>query len=427
MESFGAGQTNRLRRHISVPGGFGASTRRIVCRKNLGAVIMQEKIQFARARRARENRRTFAAAGTVAVKAFTLVELLVVIGIIGILVGILLPSLSRARDSANLLACQSNMRQVGSGLLGYATDHRGSLPYMLYYPGGDPLTGLPPGGLSSAGTRVVWWASLVQERMIKNGTGGESRDSQPWPWKWSEAWRCTVSEPAVHTWDVSYMANPIAMPNPVFEANPTGSTSNARNPRHVYGFSTGVSSSAAYPNTASNPLRPATLTQLYPDNVLLWETTMDNNPPTFTPWFPWLFNVNWGVSGIDEGRLLNPSATSLRFRSKGRPDPFQNFPNRAMHSSIAMPTRASIITPGAPVPDINGDSYLGLITPYMIGGARFRHRKDTICNVFFADGSIRGLVLTNKVEYVSVLGYESRASDFKRYMLMPKFPTNRTR
>jgi len=61
--------------------------------------------------------------------AFTLVELLVVIGIIALLISILLPSLSRARQSAVNLQCQSNLRTIGQGLLFYANDNRGKLPY----------------------------------------------------------------------------------------------------------------------------------------------------------------------------------------------------------------------------------------------------------------------------------------------------------
>ena len=61
--------------------------------------------------------------------AFTLVELLVVIGIIALLISILLPTLNRARQSAKEVQCKSNMRSVGQGIMFYANEFQGSLPH----------------------------------------------------------------------------------------------------------------------------------------------------------------------------------------------------------------------------------------------------------------------------------------------------------
>ena len=61
-------------------------------------------------------------------RGFTLVELLVVIGVIALLIGLLLPTLARARAAARDVACLSNLRQVHAGLIFYADASGGRVP-----------------------------------------------------------------------------------------------------------------------------------------------------------------------------------------------------------------------------------------------------------------------------------------------------------
>jgi prepilin-type processing-associated H-X9-DG protein/prepilin-type N-terminal cleavage/methylation domain-containing protein len=87
-------------------------------------------------------------------KRFTLVELLVVITVLSVLAALLLPVLSKARESARQLQCNSNLRQCGIATGSYASDYRGHAP--AYY-----VTAYYPNPANPSTLRDMRWSSLL--------------------------------------------------------------------------------------------------------------------------------------------------------------------------------------------------------------------------------------------------------------------------
>ncbi|WDE97602.1 DUF1559 domain-containing protein [Lentisphaera profundi] len=102
------------------------------------------------------------------IKAFTLMELLVVVAIIGILASLLLPSLSSARKSAKQASCTNNLRQIGIANYNYLDDNDSTLPW---------------GAWSNSSPIMGWgWDDLIYPYLGK----GEMSLTDQYKWFWTE-------------------------------------------------------------------------------------------------------------------------------------------------------------------------------------------------------------------------------------------------
>jgi len=174
------------------------------------------------------------------VRGFTLVELLVVISIIGLLMSILLPLLSRARGQANSMACMSNLRQIGLAVYLYVGDYDGYLP-PAYKP--DSLT--------------HWWGQKLAD-------GIDHTKGFVWPYLQSELREKSIYEcPAQRYGSYILQAKPPSEPD-----DPKWITS-------TYGYNGYYLSpeKTAWPNISHRPWQKVT-TVKGPDKVIAFADTM---------------------------------------------------------------------------------------------------------------------------------------------------------
>ena len=144
---------------------------------------------------------------------FTLVELLVVIGIIAVLISILLPALSRAREAAYATQCLSNLRQIGIYFNLYANEQKGFLPpqspTFIRAINGKTHEYLDQRYTKGAGGKVFYCPTLQPVTMYLFNLPG-AIDPATFAWSPEEHWRTSATATGHRILGYFYLGNPTA-------------------------------------------------------------------------------------------------------------------------------------------------------------------------------------------------------------------------
>ncbi len=337
---------------------------------------------------------------------FTLVELLVVIGIIALLISILLPTLSRARDSAKAVKCGSNVRQIAQGLVGYGTEFNGTFPVGFGFLG---YNGAYAEGTGDGPATVEMWVTAVSGYLNAN-----RENDYNLPWLTS----AIAVDPDDNYHPVLYCPNVASE----FDDQWTHYAPNMTiMPDWYYDQYFGD------PGLLAASHKPMNFAQVYSENALLWDgvqtkwtvewmATTDRTNSVFLYPSP-------GYTGVDGANLsyfgVRVADFDMLYRDEG---------NESI-ANIGLPERSvewpAFINPPGQLDDNfwhNEDLLVGAnvgIYYHVAGAPIFRHNARERCQVGFADGSVRALKWNPGDEHEG--GYYV-TSEMTRNMLRPKYP-----
>jgi prepilin-type N-terminal cleavage/methylation domain-containing protein/prepilin-type processing-associated H-X9-DG protein len=326
-------------------------------------------------------------------RAFTLVELLVVIGIIAVLIGVLLPVLAGVSARGRDIKCQSNLRQIAQATLNYCTENKGSMPYGFYFNrSNDRLHPDPSNSTnnwvehsSNVNGEYQSWAGLVGRYMSKSSSGIDDniqigvalRNVFPPVLQCPEA-----AQARNHV--VGYVMNFIVGVSPIYEwrigaVPPQGQT------------------------------RPPKQTLMLKETALFWDTGI---------------RPNWSESS---GHLTGADIDDERFWRGAHTPQFRYYSVRDIFGVIPPglygQNKPVILSVGSNV-FFNKDPNTSALErwPYQ-GNLRFRHGKNTTCNVAMADGSVRQFTAKLESDRLRVKSHDA----LRRYFMIkwpPGVPPN---
>jgi prepilin-type N-terminal cleavage/methylation domain-containing protein/prepilin-type processing-associated H-X9-DG protein len=339
---------------------------------------------------------------------FTLVELLVVIGIIALLVGILLPTLNRARQSAQNIQCSANLRSIGQATIGYQADNRGSMPWSFAWQNRAGEWNTPGFPANNPNGAIVYHFTLLSAWLDSPRNGAEvwlaENPTGLLPDSVSPVFQCPLGVNQAGGMRSHYGFNATAMPDFDSEVN---------------GFN------LILPKPFNEAPRPAKDSQMYADNAIFWDTSLFQSwEPNPTYVFYTFSNVDDAYTGTRGGYGVDSGANfqALRYREQNlvfQDDPFEgdNFPT-------------FLVAPGELETPVGGDVHNsdvlggggGIIVTNRVGNLRYRHGDNNRMNTLFADGSARTLRLNSRRFHPAADLYSDH--EFTRAMYRIKPGTN---
>ena len=294
---------------------------------------------------------------------FTLVELLVVIGIIALLISILLPTLSRARESAKTISCASQARQLGFASFSFANDNNQQLPWGLSSDRADWGIGNQTTTPYSYGTMRTQLGQFLGNDIEELYTSGDQAPAGVE----GGVWECPSTDSLLVGMNGHYGWNYVAMPSQLDEIN--------------------IPASLGTPVAPGDQMSPAKLNRLFgSETAMYWDqpgfagsrVIRDNG--TMVVYRAW--------NGMDYFNLLDPSLPELRFWT----DP--EFDINQGDADLGPEFPVSIVdAPNVGLSQYGKEQYspTGSVYVIMFGAPQFRHGQADRVNVTWSDGSVRAV------------------------------------